>query len=148
MSDYVKFAIPGDPPAKVANPAKASEKFSNFSNFSRESSPSAVSEAEPPQGIDVSTPLESLLAPAHIWSNLLQADFWVCATKAQAARFLAEGKVVYLPEEIRVLRQLKDRWPASFAEKLRAIHQSKTVFGALVVDAALPEEQKEKEPTG
>jgi hypothetical protein len=83
--------------------------------------------------------LEDLLEPAHIWSDILQEDFWVCATRAQAAPLLADGKTVYLPAEIRVLRQLKARWSGSFAEKLKAVHQSKLVFGALVVHAALPE---------
>jgi hypothetical protein len=94
------------------------------------------------------TLLEDLQEPAQIWSDLLHAYFWVCANQAQAAPLLAEGKPVYLPAEIRVLRQLKERWPHSFAKKLRVMHQSKTVFGALVVDAVLPVDTAEQDTTG
>jgi hypothetical protein len=83
------------------------------------------------------TPLEDLQEPAHIWSHILGEAVYVCANQAQAALLRAEGKAAYLPAEIRVLHQLKDRGPATFPEKLRMIHQSKTVFGALVVPAEL-----------
>jgi hypothetical protein len=94
--------------------------------------------------VDLNMPLEALQEPAHIWSDILHTDFYVCATPAQAAPLLAVGKTVYLPAEIRVLHQLKDRGPATFPEKLRAIHQSKALFGALVMDAALPADTAEK----
>jgi hypothetical protein len=90
--------------------------------------------------------LEALKAPAHIWSDILEAEVWVCANQAQTKDVQAEGTTIYLPAEIRVLHQLKARWPESFPEKLQAIHQSKAVFGAFVVEAAVPENTKEKEP--
>ncbi len=68
-------------------------------------------------------------APTHYWSAILQEDFWVCATAAQAAARRAKGQVAYLSEEIWHLHDLKARDPATFTAKLRAIHQAKKVFG-------------------
>jgi hypothetical protein len=78
-------------------------------------------------------PLEEL-EPAHYWSETLQADFWVCATAAHADAFRTEGQVAYLLDEIERLRELKEHDPATFLSKLRAIHQAKQAFGA-VLDA-------------
>jgi hypothetical protein len=72
--------------------------------------------------------------PAHYWSETLQADFWVCATAAHADAFRTEGQVAYFLDEIERLRELKEHDPATFPSKLRAIHQAKQAFGA-VLDA-------------
>jgi hypothetical protein len=56
----------------------------------------------------------------------------VCATEAHADAFRIEGHVAYLPDEIGLLRELKERDPATFPAKLWAIHQAKQVFGAVI----------------
>jgi hypothetical protein len=92
--------------------------------------------------IDLNTPLENLQEPVHIWSNILQDDCWVCATKGQAAQ-LAHGKAVYLPGEMRTLRAMKERSPRTFAEKLQMIHQAKQTFGATLEHVSLPQRHPE-----
>jgi hypothetical protein len=70
--------------------------------------------------------------PAHYWSETLQDDFWICATAAHADAFHTEGQVAYLPDEIRFLRDLKARDPVAFPAQMRAIHQVKRAFGAVI----------------
>jgi len=57
--------------------------------------------------------------------------FWVALTAAQ-------GQVVYQPDEIWRLHDLKAHDPHTFAAKLRAIHQAKTIFGATITQDARP----------
>jgi len=68
----------------------------------------------------------------------VQECFWVTPTAAQAADLAAQGQVAYQPDEIWRLHDLKARDPHSFAAKLRAIHQVKTIFGATVTQDAHP----------
>jgi hypothetical protein len=68
----------------------------------------------------------------HYWSETLQADFWVCVTAAHANAFQTERQVAYLSDEIGLLRDLKARDPGAFPAKLRAIHQAKRAFGAVI----------------
>ena len=91
-----------------------------------------------PPCISPETPLDALQEPAHIWSAILQTDFWVCATTEQAVPLLAKGQTVYLPGELARLGQLKARWPDSFPKKLRAVHRAKEVFGATVSEVLQP----------
>jgi len=76
--------------------------------------------------------------PAQYWSDVVQERFWVPPTAAQATALAAQGHVVYLPDEIWRLRDLKASDPATFPAKLRAIHQAKTLFGATVTHEARP----------
>jgi hypothetical protein len=71
-------------------------------------------------------------APTHYWSAILEEDFWVCATGAQAAALYAEGQVAYMPDEIGLLRDLKARKAATFPEKLQVIHEVKHAFEAVL----------------
>jgi hypothetical protein len=80
--------------------------------------------------VNPQTTLAALREPAHIWSDMLQADFYVCATPGQAASLVAAGQVTYFPDEIRFLGQLQERAPDTFPEKLKAIHEAKHLFGA------------------
>ena len=68
----------------------------------------------------------------------MQERFWVAPTAAQAAQLAAQGEVVYQPDEIWSLRDLKARGPHTFPEKLRALHQVKAIFGATVTQDAHP----------
>lgn len=67
------------------------------------------------------------------WSTILQEAFWVCETPRHADALQAQGQVTYLPGEIWRLRDLKARDPATFPEKLCAVHQAKQVFEGLLV---------------
>lgn len=71
------------------------------------------------------TAIADLQEPVEIYSAILQASFWLCATQAQARRLLEEGKVAYLPVEIRIFRMWRERWPERFPELLRRTHQAK-----------------------
>jgi hypothetical protein len=79
--------------------------------------------------------------PAQYWSAVVQERFWVAPTTAQASALAAQGQVAYQPDEIWHLRALKARNPQTFPEKLRALHQAKSIFDATVT----PEEPP---PTG
>jgi|RhiMetdeSRZDD1v2_1073273.scaffolds.fasta_scaffold83389_4 hypothetical protein len=76
--------------------------------------------------------------PAQYWSDVLQECFWVAPADAHAAVLAAQGQVAYQPDEIWRLRDLKARDPYTFPEKLRAIHQVKTIFGATVTQDVHP----------
>src|SRR5262245_33676212 len=77
-------------------------------------------------------PPEKDPAPRQYWSELVQADFWVCETASQAATLRTQGQVAYLPAEIGLLRELKARDPSTFAAKLLAIHPIKQIFGTVL----------------
>jgi hypothetical protein len=70
--------------------------------------------------------------PVQYWSDVVQERFWVVPTAAQAAALMAQGQVAYQPDEIWQLRDLKASDPQAFPEKLKAIHQAKSIFDATV----------------
>ena len=76
--------------------------------------------------------------PAQYWSDVLRERFWVAPPDAQAAALAVQGQVVYQPDEIWRLHDLKAHDPHTFAAKLRAIHQAKTIFGATITQDAHP----------
>jgi hypothetical protein len=81
--------------------------------------------------------------PTQYWSDVVHQRFWVAPTAAHAAALAAQGQVAYQPEEIWRLWDFKARDPYTFATKLRAIHQVKTIFGATVTDIAHPTKRKD-----
>jgi len=80
--------------------------------------------------------------PAQYWSDVVQEPFWVAPTATQATALAAQGQVVYQPDEIWRLRDLKASDPATFPAKLRVIHQAKAIFGATVTHEARPTTDK------
>jgi hypothetical protein len=76
--------------------------------------------------------------PAQYWSDALRGRFWVAPTDAHAATLAAQGQIAYQPDEVWRLWDLKARDPQTFAVKLRAIHQAKTIFEATVTHDAPP----------
>src|SRR5262245_16844551 len=126
--DAAEWHAADPPPAKVANPANLSTGIGTGSNLDRSAQLNTSAAGTLPEK---AIPLEEL-EPAHYWSETLQADFWVCATAAHADAFRTEGQVAYLPDEIWLLRELKGRDPVTFPAKLRAIHQAKRAFGAVI----------------
>ena len=91
---------------------------------------SATQESQSSRGAAPSGRAEDTLA--QYWSDVLHERFWVAPTDAQAAALAAQGQVAYQPDEIWRLCDLKAHDPQTFAVKLRAIHQAKTIFGATI----------------
>ena len=73
----------------------------------------------------LAAPVET--AYGHYHSTVLDADFWVCETQADAEALRAEGEVPYTAEEIWLLQQMRERDPRGFIGKLERIHEAKVL---------------------
>ena len=82
--------------------------------------------------------------PVEDWSAILEEDFWVSTTVAHTDVLHTEGQVAYLPDEIRLLREMKGLDPATFPVKLLAIHQVKQIFGAVIASRDLSGVRQDK----
>jgi hypothetical protein len=82
----------------------------------------------------VQTALDELQEPVQVYSDVLGDSFYLCATQHQAQTLLAQGKVAYLPVEIRIFRVWKQRWPERFPELLRRTHQAQRDLSLVLVN--------------
>jgi hypothetical protein len=125
VAHIAEHADPGVPTKPNTSPVTQMSQSGKSSQNGRNSNGavSSVSEAD---------------APSQYWSDVLQERFWVVPTAAQASALAAQGQVAYQPDEIWQLRDLKASDPQPFSEKLRALHQAKSLFDATVMHEALP----------
>jgi hypothetical protein len=68
----------------------------------------------------------------HMRSTVLDSEFWIMDTDAHAQAQREAGHTAYSTREVWLLREMKQRQPAGYDEKLRAISQCQDVFTAMI----------------
>jgi hypothetical protein len=80
----------------------------------------------------------------HMYSTVLDCEFWIMETDAQAQEQRLVGRTAYSEREVWLLREMKQRPPEGYEEKLRAISQCQAVFAA-TIDRVEPPVEGEKD---